>query len=314
VSRDGGFRPLETSWRTVNGQPAPIFEAAEPDSFLWPLALTPLGPRLLIVASRHTRAAGLFSQGNVLLRVENPTDAPPRWRIRQRPIPTMQPAGPGRTQLTWMTALVQHGRHVYLFGEHGTGPATATVLARLRVADLAASDFAVRPEYLLRTGDVVAWRRDFDEARLHRLPGLPGTSEATIQHHPAWGWYTFRIPPGEYVIRLYTAERLIGPWRDRGIVYTIPAPWSTEQRPDGTPRHAVYAAKAHPQLAPPDGIVVSYNVNLLDGSMESAIGAAEAEPDFYVPRLLVWPHAFAAEHAMVDTRDDAERARARPHP
>jgi hypothetical protein len=314
VSPDGGFGPLEASWRTAAGRPAPIFETAEPDAFLWPLAVTSLGPRLLIVASRHTRAGGLFSQGNDLLRVENPSDPPPRWRVRQRPLPNMHPAGPNRPQLTWMTALVHQARHVYLFGELGTGLAQATVLARLRLADLTAEDFVVRPEYLLQRGDVLTWSPDFDEARLARVPGLPGTSEATIQHHPAWGWYTFRIPPAEFVIRLYTAELLTGPWRDRGVVYEIPAPWSTARRPDGSPRYAAYAAKAHPQLAPPAGVVVSYNVNLQDGAMESAIDAAEAEPDFYVPRLLVWPDAFAGEHAMVGGRDADERARARPHP
>jgi hypothetical protein len=314
TSADGGFRPLETFWRTLDERPAPIFETADPDAFLWPLAVAPLGSRLLIVASVHERAAGLFSQGNVLLRVENPTDPPPRWRVRQKPLPNMHPAGPDRTQLTWMTALVHQAGHVYVFGEQGAGLETATVLARLRTADLSTDDFTVRPEYLLRSGDVLSWSPDFDETRLYRLPGLPGTSEATIQHHPAWGWYTFRIPPAAFVIRLYTADLLTGPWRDRGVVYEIPPPWSTARGADGTPLYAVYAAKAHPQLAAADDVVVSYNVNLQGGSMESAIDAAEAEPDFYVPRLLLWPDAFAGDHAMVGGRDPAERARARSHP
>ena len=38
------------------------------------------------------------------------------------------------------------------------------------------------------------------------------------------------------------------------------------------------------------------------GASQSQVDAAEAEPDFYVPRLLVWPDAFAAGHAMVGAR------------
>ena len=46
--------------------------------------------------------------------------------------------------------------------------------------------------------------------------------------------------------------------------------------PDGTtPRYAAYAAKAHPELTSGHGAAVTYNVNLLSGSMESAIVANE---------------------------------------
>jgi hypothetical protein len=150
------------------------------------------------------------------------------------------------------------------------------------------------------------WSTGLDPARLHPLPGLPGTSEATIDFAGGLGWYTFQVPPLAYEVRLYTADDLLGPWRDAGVVYEIPAPWSTTTHgacpappPPGTPPdevdpacepvYSAYAAKAHPELAPPGGHAVSYNVNVWTGGLEAAIEAVETLPAFYVPRMLATP-------------------------
>jgi hypothetical protein len=287
--RDGRPGPLRPSWRTIDGRPAPIFEAARPPEFLWPLALLRAGEPLLVTASVHTRDFGLFSLGSVLLVVHDPDDEPSRWRYTRHALPHAIVATEGRQQLTWATALVPDGKHVVLVGEHGAGPGSQTVLARFDPAR--ANDPAWRPalEYLVTSGERTTWTDRFDEARLFRVPGLPGTSEATFQRASDGTWRTYRIPPGSFEIRLHTAPALTGPWRDRGVVRRIPAPWSTERRADGQPRFIAYAVKAHPELGTPDRPVLTYNVNVTDGSFHSAVVEAEALPAFYVPRTVGAP-------------------------
>jgi hypothetical protein len=289
IGSDGRPGPLEPYWRTIDGHPAPIFEADRPGEFLWPLALARTGRPLLVTASEHSRATGLFSLGSVLLCVENPDDVPTHWRYTRHVLPNTIRAGLGRAQLSWATALVPLGTHVYLFGERGTGPGSQTVLARFDVEQTATAAWEPALEYLVGDARGLAWQRTFDAARLYPIPGLPGTSETTFHQAGDGRWRTYRIPPGTFEIRLYTASSLLGPWRDEGIVAGIPAPWSDATRSDGSPRYAAYAVKAHPELGSADRPVLTYNVNVTDGSFSSAVEEAVREPDFYVPRTLVAP-------------------------
>jgi hypothetical protein len=178
---------------------------------------------------------------------------------------------------------------VYLVGEHGVGIGSGTVLARFVIDHVADDAWQPEPEYLAFDGERPVWEAQFDETRLHRLPGLPGISETTFHRGSDDRWRTYRIPPGTFEIRCYTARTLLGPWQDNGVVYRIPAPWSTAQRPDGQPRYAAYAVKAHPELGSLDRPVLTYNVNVTDGRFESAVEEAEERPEFYVPRMVVIP-------------------------
>jgi hypothetical protein len=223
----------------------------------------------------------------VLVRVAEPDADPARWGYTRHPLPNAIAGAPGRPQLSWASALVPDGCHVYLVGEHGTGPGSHAVLARLAATDVTAPRWQPEPEYLQHRGDRLVWERAFDEARLHHLPGLPGISETTFHRARGGRWHTYRIPPSTYEIRRYSADALAGPWRDDGVVYRIPAPWSTSRTPEGTPRYIAYAAKAHPALGTPDRPVLTYNVNVGDGRFESAVAEAERRPAFYVPRVLV---------------------------
>jgi hypothetical protein len=292
---DGSFAPLATFWRTTYGQPRPIFEAAEADEFLWPLAAVRVGDRLLIIANRHTRASGLYALGNVFVRVRNPHDRPDTWVYTRHDVPNVVDYTRGPTPLTWSTALVPAGRFIYVFGEHGVGLGARSVLARLHRRGLGAAAWTPALEYLLDAADGGAepvWSGDFDRDRLHELDGLPGTSEAVLTFDDRLGWHTFQILPLSFDVRLYTAPALAGPWRDRGIVYRIPAPWRTARGPcagagvDCPLQYAAYAVKAHPELAPPGGVALSYNVNVSDGSGHAAVRAAERVHGFYVPRMI----------------------------
>ncbi|HWP67092.1 MAG TPA: hypothetical protein VNO26_14435, partial [Candidatus Limnocylindria bacterium] len=287
--RSGAPSVLVPYWRTRGGRPEPIFEDADPETFLWPLAVARVGHPLLVAASVHSRAMGLFSLGSVLVRVDNPDDAPGEWRYTLYPLPHTIQAGAGREQLSWATALVPLGPHVYLVGESGVGVGSTTVLARFAAAGLSGPAWPPRLEYLVGTGTDLRWTLAFDETQLYRLPGLPGTSETTFHRTRSGTWRTYRIPPGTFEIRRYSAASLLGPWTNDGVVASVPAPWSTARNPDGSFVYAAYAVKAHPELGTPERPVLTYNVNVTDGRFESAVRAATREPDFYVPQVLVPP-------------------------
>lgn len=302
---DGALRPLETHWRVRDGVPAPIFDAEDSGEFLWPLSLAYVDGVLLVAASRHTRAAGLTSFGDVLIRVTNPEEPPQHWRYDLTPVPNTRPEVPGETStststLTWATALVPTDGGVYLFGRLGSGHGARTVLARFSAQGVAADGWALALEYLQRRADespALVWTAAFDARLLHELPGLPGTSEATIAFDERLGWYTYRIEWLSHTIDLYTAADLVGPWAPRGGVYEIPPPEGCVGRIGdesaacvGVPYFA-YAAKGHSSWAAPGMYIVSYNVNVLSGDLDDALRAAEQARAFYIPRLIAAPPA-----------------------
>jgi hypothetical protein len=289
---DGSFFPLVKYWRTVDGVPAPILAAEDESEFLWPLAGLVVGTKLLVTTTRQTREAGLASHGNVLVVVENPEDPPYDWRYARHEIPhVVASAGnaDGDSSLSWATALVQRGEQVYLFGSRGSATEGTTVVARFPASILLSDDFTLRPSYLQRDdGGEPVWTTAFDATRLVDVAGLPGTSETTIEPEVSGPWSSYQIPPLEFDVRRYAADDFLGPWREDGVVYSIPAPWSAP-RPEGETGFAAYAAKAHPELAAQGGGVVSYNVNVAFGTLEEAIDALETVHGFYVPQMIASP-------------------------
>ncbi len=292
---DGVLTPVVKYWRVAQGAPAPIFAAERPGEFLWPMAGHRAGRVLLVTASRHTDDSGLFPVGNSLVRVTNPEAPPDLWSYTLHDVPNVRAGVAEADPLTWTAAMVEEGGFLYLFGQRGVGFTARTVLCRMPSTGIDAPGWEPEPEYLLEDpgGSDLVWSQGFSGASLHELEGLPGTSEASVEHFPGLGWTTFQIPPLGFDVRLYTAPSLVGPWTDRGVVYRVPPPWSVVPRlhcatPElacGQEHYAAYAVKSHPELAPPGGFAVSYNVNLLFGSLEAAEREAEAVQGFYVPQM-----------------------------
>jgi hypothetical protein len=281
---DGAPQPMTPYFPHAGRLAVPVLPSVAPGEFLWPMAITRVGTTIVVSASRHTRASGLFSLGSVLLRVRNTSDPLPAWRWETRAVAASRPAAGDLPQLTWMTALVRDGAWIYVFGERARPLASETLLARFPVADVLADTWSPHLEFLAGAGD--HWDASYDATRAFVVPGLPGTTEATVYWDRRLGWYSFRIPPLTFDVRLYTAAALAGPWRDRGIVYRLPARWREPRRPDGAPRYVAYAVKAHPCLGNGSDIVLTYNVNLLDGTYDSAAAAAERQDAFYVPQVI----------------------------
>ncbi len=307
LGADGAPWPVVKYWRTEDDAPAPIFSTPE-EGFLWPLAGVRVGTVLLVAANRHTFASGLVPVDNVLVRVWNPDAPPDAWLYDVHRFPGFVPATDGGRLVSWTSALVLLDGMVYALGSRDVGLEAEAVLSRFPADAVTDADWRLEPEYLTQADDGGApyWSSALDVAHLYVIPGLPGTSESTLDFAPGVGWYTFQIPALRYEIRMYTADDLLGPWRDQGIVYEIPPPWSTTTRgycpeppPLETPPEEIdpacervfsaYAAKAHPELAPAGGHAVSYNVNVWAGGLDAAIEALETMPAFYVPRMLATP-------------------------
>ncbi len=307
----GRMRPLQTWWRREAAAGTAQAALLSPDagSFLWPLSGARVDAALVIAANRHTPESGLAPVGNVLVRIPNPDAPPAAWVASTWVIPGFVAGDTSSTPpVSWTSGVVPAGEWVHLVGARGVGPAAETVLARVRRTHLGAEAEALDLKFLVCGGDGhPLWSADFDPARLCPLPGLPGTSEATFEGHAGLGWVSFRIPPLTYEIRLYSATDLLGPWHDRGVVYRLPAPWSTTARVGCGPKagateratdclrpvFVAYAVKSHPELAPAGGFALSYNVNLAAGDLALAIAAADHLPAFYVPQMLSSPGVFA---------------------
>ena len=294
---DRSFRRIVKYWPTRNGDPHDALASGVDGQFLWPLSGVRAGTPVLIAANRHTPESGLAPVGNVIVRIANPDDEPADWRLTRHELPHFRSFDGPKPSLVWTMAMALVGRHVYVFGELGSAFDAKTVLARLDLEDVSRPAWSPTPEYLMRDTDGdLHWSRAFDVSRLHVLRGLPGTSETTVFHDPAVGWYSYQLPPLGFDIHLYTAPDLEGPWRDSGIVYRLPPPWSTEENPNcdegafTCKEYVAYAVKAHPELGPVGSRVLSYNVNLASGSLRGAELAAERVPGFYVPQMVVGPN------------------------
>jgi hypothetical protein len=295
-SPDGALSPVVKYWRNDGGRPAPILDARVPGAFLWPMVGRRVGQVLLIGANRHTPESGLAPTGNVFVRVWNPEAPPDLWSYTLHEVPNARTGADEPNPLTWTAAMTADEGFLYVFGELGAGLGAATVLSRLQLSDIDDPDWQPRPEYLT-DADCCAgpfWTRDFRPQSLHRLRGLPGTSEATVNRDPALGWISFQIAPLDFDVRLYSADELSGPWADRGVVYRVPPPWSVVPRVDcrfpeiacGQDHYAVYAIKSHPEIAPPSGVALSYNINLLFGDIAATQTEIGGGTSFYVPQLL----------------------------
>jgi len=283
--------PLAFHWRQQGETAGPIFRAPAADEIIWPLAVVRLGDRLLIAANLHTRTAGLTPVGNAYLMVADARGPPEHWVVTRHMAPGVLDLDDQQRALTWTTALVPADGWLYVFGQRGVGFYARTVLARLPLDTIGGAGWQLAPEYLLDVeGGGTTWSSALDVGRLHEVVGLPGTTEATVDRHPTFGWLTYRLAPFGSEIHQYSAQSLEGPWSDDGVAYTLPAPWSGPCRAPA-PSCAgsgwiAYGVKSHPELAPPGWVVLTYNVNLLNDRGGSTARVLWDVPGFYVPHVV----------------------------
>lgn len=276
---DGNFTVIEKSHRKEDGKIEPIFTSQKEDLFYWPLVGTRVDSSLLVFASKvSTKDTKTFEiLGTTIFTVENPMDPPEYWIYESKFLPK-------KNDITWGSAVVKRGEWIYLFGQKGKGLSSKSVLTRIGYSQAAKDKWGERLNFV--DGE---WKAN---STPEPIEGLPGTSETTIQYNSFFGWYCLQIPPLSFDVHLYTADSITGPWRDQGVVYTVPSPWSAEKTDNGKHVFSAYAAKSHPELAKAkDEIIFTYNTNLnpfvsgLKGKLQKYIEKKKYE-DLYVPQFV----------------------------
>ena len=214
----------------------------------------------------HSEPRGAFNlpfrlAGMDLARIENPHDPPERWRIQLSSLSDDPVAFPG-------SSFVVAEDHLYAFAFYDRGDGRSPrALTRLPLHQLR----RWQPDlsgYLETLVPGRHWEDGFQPDRATILMADDAT-EMSVHFDPSierWlaVYTTPRAPnlhadPSTILIR--SAPALEGPWSQPSILYTIP-----ETVPDANgqidPNLFCYAAKAHPQFAPPGSLLVTYVCNL----------------------------------------------------
>jgi hypothetical protein len=220
------------------------------------MAGVPVNDQLAVFLPRieKTTAPGAFGFKQVeqwLGVVENPDADPTTWKATYTKIPFGE-YGRGRT-LSFGSAALRVGEFVYVYGyEEKPGkpfPARRMVVARVpadKLADFGAWRFHSAGGWAADTKTIAPLAGGLaTEYSVSYLPGLKRYAAVYTQNGL-----------GDRIVGRFAASPE-GPWSDPVLLYRCP-----EMARDK--KVFSYAAKAHPQLADEDELVISYCVNSFD--------------------------------------------------
>ena len=263
-------------WRGDDTSPASFFPDRS-DHWYWPghgirLREGPLVIFLFTVIATPGRDLGFATVGNAIAVIDDPDAAADTWQPRIYDIPT-----PGFDALP-ATALLRDGEHIVALairqeGTHAGAlvgyPAAQLAIGRVDGAEwwAGAARGWVRETALGAEGPAFVIDDAGAECSLHR-----DEHSALFVHVASYGF-------GATTIGVRTAPALTGPWSAPRTIYRPP-------ESDG-PRPAVYAAKAHPQLAGPEAadLVITYATNSFDFA---DLFTPQGERELYWPRFVAW--------------------------
>jgi hypothetical protein len=199
---------------------------------------------------------GFQTVGLWLGHVANPDDPPLQWRIAQTKVPFAQFSK--RRTLTFGTAVLDCGGFTYLYGCSSTqkreGPfsrakkTAGMVLARVLPDEM--DDF--KSWRFFSNGE---WSTD-PEAATFICADAP--AECSVSFLPVLNKYVLVYTTGIWgQIVMRTAPAPTGPWSEPTTLFRAPEmQWS--------PKVFSYAGKAHPELAGPDELIITYAANSFD--------------------------------------------------
>jgi hypothetical protein len=324
-STDGRWQ-LSTFWKGKDSADPSAFFSPEPTAdwvratlhdpgalpYYWPLdaflAHDALFIGLLRVVPSEPRgpfALPFRLAGTDLARVENPTDHPEQWRVRMSTLSEDPVAFPG-------SAFALEGDYVYAFTfldrDDNRSPRALTrfplaslqswkadlsgALQRLDEDGLWVNGVEAGGMAILMSDDATEMSVHFDASIGHWL----AVYTAPTPRDPSGGNSSHASdasddPGPATVIRLRRADQLAGPWTEAEDLYAIP---ETVPGTDGSfdPNVFCYAAKAHPQFAPPGRLLVSYVCNLFarnEREVEPILRRLARSPDLYRARFVEIP-------------------------
>ncbi|HZZ73761.1 MAG TPA: DUF4185 domain-containing protein [Pirellulales bacterium] len=233
-------------------KPVALFVPKTPGDWFWPQAAVEVRGHLLVFLSRIQKSGGGgafgFKQvGRTLAIVSNPLDSPLDWKFTQVELTDSIIRRERESALGG--AILKQEDFVYFYGTDDVRrPGGGKFLIVARSPSMTAEDPTTWKYY--RDGD---WDATAEQAE-HLCPGL--ANEFSVSWLPAAKRfalvYTENGLSDKILVR--TAEQPSGPWSEATTVYRAPeATWDK--------RIFCYAAKAHPELAGPDELVISYVAN-----------------------------------------------------
>jgi hypothetical protein len=306
------------TWRTnASGEPDSFFTPPLYNRFsnyLWMYSAVLVRAQLFVFGTRMTNRTGAtgfdFScLASTVIRVENPLDAPMKWRMTYSELPPAGGRRPDDLYFGVATKLVtaaqvssspsSSSNFVYLLGTEtkalnsddsigGYHGRFGGVLSRISVDALLAADYS-RIDFLTNTGGVHSFHRGLTAA--DKLVAIfPNGGETTFEWVPSIKrWVSLCAPFMGTRLLLRTAPTLEGPWTQQ-VAYTLP--------PQFTPAEDAfaYAVKTHPELATSDSeIIVTFMSNMKDLKKMLQPGHL----DVYTPqflRIFVVPSAEASDN------------------
>jgi hypothetical protein len=265
---------IEFYWRRgADGRPAALFQPIDGRGWLWALdaVMAPKGLYVFLIQAERTSPDAILNfkiVGTWLGHVENPSDAPLKWRIGQTRIPWTGFSTSGA--VLWGSAVLRVDDVLYVYGTaEDRGAAVAhkhMILARVPLAGLA--DFS---QWRFYSGS--GWVSDFN--RVGRLlEGVP--NEYSVSYLGGLKRYALVYSEDGFskniLARLSRDPR--GPWGDAIRLYQCPeAQWDASI--------FCYAAKAHAVLSQnPDALVITYIASSSD------FNKMAADARLYRPRFL----------------------------
>lgn len=250
VAIQRGYDPpsatLEFFWQTGDSRPTSYFKDNQ-DSWYWPHSAVLIDQSLLIflIETKETNVGLGFEHINMaVVAVENPEDAPDRWRLRDLVVPQNDFG-----IFLGMSETIRIGDHVYAFSKQE--PSNDVYLARWSAETLSSGSLENIEWW---SGDIEKWVPTEEFNGIGR-PVFSATPTNFSIHYDSniekfvqlqtWGF-------GSAVVAIRTAAELTGPWSDRRIIY----------RPGESDRSdaLIYGGKGHDHLMGAD-IVATYNVN-----------------------------------------------------
>ncbi len=267
----------EGAWYWLMGDGAAVVGADGERGFV--LFATAIGP------SGNPEGMWNFRRiGGAIIVIENPADAPDRWRAEQRVNPIVdesarfgEPARPGENWglaiVAWPPDADAGTRTLHVYGVRADAPGDNSLLvARCTEADLAAPS-------RWRFFDGRSWSAD----RADATPIATGlVDEFTIQPLRRQGRDELILIQSEPMLGQHVLARAAaspeGPWSEPARVYEVPEPGADE-------RLLTYAAKGHAHLSREGELLVSYAINSTD------FGQIFRDSSLYRPRFVRVPTA-----------------------
>jgi hypothetical protein len=269
------------------GKPASFITPQDKRGWFWPQAAIRAERTLFFFAAQIEKnggggAFGFKTLGKWLITVDNPDEAPAAWHISQKKL-LFSLIAPGR-EVSFGAAAFCDEHYAYIYGtdedRKTLEPERFLIVARAprdHIGDLESWRF-----YGER-----GWTSDFRGAK--RLAG-DLASECSVHYLAAFKQYVLVYTERGLSPRILarTSDAPWGPWSDAALLYECPIVGrkaDPNARPANDPSKSVfcYAAKAHPELAVGNELVISYVENSFD------FWQVAADARLYWPRFVRVP-------------------------